>query len=262
MNEYPDVAYLSNLASQAGRITLANFEFGMQREWKSDETPLTATDTAINEMVLRSLRCDFPHVHVIGEEGNNNVDGAEYKILLDPVDGTIPFCIGVPVSTFVISVVKENTPLVAVIYDPFTKRRWSAERGKGTWLNGLHQMSVSKHSTIHRSNICLAWWKTAKYNIHTVCQKLIDGGAIWMNPMSIGYFGGIVASGSSEGTIFPGQIGLETAAMQLIVEEAGGKVTDINGKPMEYGANGEIQGHIISNGLIHDELVEIVRSCQ
>ncbi len=262
MNHYPKVAYLSNLAMQAGKITLQNFELGMQREWKSDETPLTATDTAINEMVLESLRCDFPHIHVIGEEGNYNVDGAEYKILLDPVDGTIPFSIGVPVSTFVISVVKENTPLVAVIYDPFNKRMWCAERGEGTWLINSGRVHVSKHSTVHRANICLSWWKTANYNLHTVCQKLIERGATWMNPMSMAYFGGIIASGSSEGTIFPGQIGFETAAMQLIVEEAGGKVTDIYGNPMQYGPNGEIQGHIISNGLIHDELVEIVQSCQ
>ena len=90
----------------------------------------------------------------------------------------------------------------------------------------------------------------------------MDAGAKWMNFASVAVFGGLIASGQIEASIFPGQKAWETGAMQVIVEEAGGKVTDIYGKPMRYGPNGEIEGHIVSNGWIHDELVEIVRECQ
>jgi len=65
-----------------------------------------------------------------------------------------------------------------------------------------------------------------------------------------------------DATIFPGQDGWETAAMQVIIEEAGGKVTDIYGNKMVYGPKSEISGHIASNGLIHDKLVALVQSCQ
>lgn len=277
-NKCPDSGYFAKLARQAGEITRQNFCLGMEREWKEDETPLTATDTAINDLVLNELGRDFPHVRVIGEEGSDNLTEAEYTVYCDPVDGTIPFCLGVPISSFCISVVRENTPLSAVIYDPFSERLWSADKGCGChlevgkgkidegaigsalrplWFPHL-QCSVSKHSTIHKANICMVWWQGSPYNLHDVCPLIMSRGGKWMNPASIAYFGGLVASGQFEATIFPGTKAWETAAMQIIVEESGGKVTDIHGNPMRYAMNGEIKGHIISNGLIHDQLVELV----
>jgi len=285
--DYPDAQYLAVLASTCGAIMLENFQLGMKKEWKSDETPLTASDEAINKLVIDQISLSYPKVRIIGEEGSHDVPGAEYTVLCDPVDGTIPFCLGIPVSAFCISVVKGNQPLAAVIYDPFQKRMWVAEKGNGcrlytgdfecstgkyypvsgesyTVLNGAimsaqKTVSVSKHPAVHRSNICMVWWRDSGYELHDVCKLIMDAGAKWMNPCSIAYFGGLVASGEMEATIFPGTCGWETAAMQLIVEEAGGKVTDIYGRPMKYGPKGQIEGHIISNGLVHDQLVAIVK---
>jgi fructose-1,6-bisphosphatase/inositol monophosphatase family enzyme len=83
-----------------------------------------------------------------------------------------------------------------------------------------------------------------------------------MEPYSIAYLGALVSSGKLEGTIFPSSKGWETAAIQLLVEEAGGKVTDIYGNAMQYGPEGQINGHIVSNGSVHDELLKIVQSCK
>lgn len=242
---------------------LRNFRLGMNCRWKSDGTPLTATDTAINKFVVKSLRRDYPHINVIGEEGSHRVRNAEYTVLFDPVDGTVPFRMGVPISTFCISVVRGHIPLCAVIHDPFGKRMWCAIRGDGSFLNH-ERLSVSKHRNLKRATICMVWWKSppGNYNLHVVCERLMDAGAIWINPVSIAYFGALVASGQLEATIFPGQKGWETAPMQLMVEEAGGKVTDIYGNEMRYGEDGAIKGHIISNGRVHDELVRIVQECQ
>ncbi len=258
---YPDSNYLYDLAIQAGEITRRNFRLGMERTYKENNTPLTETDTAINQLVIDSIRRDYPHVRVIGEEGDYEVGGAEYTVLCDPVDGTIPFCRGIPISSFVISVVKEHQPLAAVIYDPFQKRMWHATKGEGSFMHGK-RLKVSTHSSLKHSNICMIWWTGSPFNLHAVCGKLMNAGALWGNPQSIAYYGGLLASGEQDATIFPGRNGWETAAMQLIVEEAGGKVTDIHGNPMRYGPKGEIEGHIISNGLLHDELVALVASCQ
>lgn len=261
MNAYPDTSYLREIAVQAGGLMDKGFQLGMKRELKSDNTPITDTDTAINRFVCGMIEHDFPHVRVIGEEGNYDVPDAEYTVLCDPVDGTFPFCRGTPISSFVISVIKGNQPLAAVIYDPFMDRMWHATKGRGAYLNN-QRVRVSDHDTVNRSNICMIWWHKAPFNLHAVAAKLMDAGAVWQNPLSIAYFGGLLASGEQDATIFPGLKGWETAAMQLIVEEAGGKVTDIHGNPMVYGPKGEINGHIISNGLIHDDLVQIVGSCQ
>ena len=186
---YPDVTYLKHLAWIAGGIMRANFSTGMKREWKSDETPLTVTDTKINDFVVKSIARDFPEVRVIGEEESNTIEDAEYTIFCDPVDGTIPFSLGLPISTFCISVFEHGKPIIGVIYDPFQERMWFAERGQGSFLwqvptfchdplykeewsdkkGDITQVEVSKLSTINRSNICMIWWKGSSYHLHDVC---------------------------------------------------------------------------------------------
>lgn len=260
-NHYPTTSYLSWLAHNAGSIILKNFTLGMRRSDKEDKTPVTISDTDINSMVLSNVCKNFPHIHIIGEEGNREVADAEYTVICDPVDGTIPFSRGIPISTFVISVLKNLQPIAAVIYDPFQKRMWTAERGLGTFLNGK-PAQVSQHGSLDRAHICMVWWGGAEYNLNDVCGKLMERHAQVMNPLGIAYHGGLLASGECDATIFPSRKGLETAAMQLIAEEADGKVTDIHGRPMKYGPQGEIEGHVISNGLVHDEILEIIASCQ
>lgn len=252
----PNETYFAVLAAQAGEIMRKNFCLGMERTSKDDNTPVTASDTRINQLVIDSIRRDFPHVRVIGEEGNYDVADAEYTVLCDPVDGTIPFCRGIPIATFVISVIKENWPLVAVIYDPFMSRMWSATRGQGTFLNGK-PVRVSTHAELKGTNACLLFWHGSEFNLYAVCHMLMEAGVTWGNPLTVAYYGGLLASGEQDAIIFPGRKGWETAAMQLLATEAGGKATDIYGKPLQYGPNGEIKGHIISNGLIHDQLVEM-----
>ena len=284
---YPEVAYLMNLAYCAGNLTRDGFQLGMKVDWKEDDTPLTATDTAINEMVVEAINRDFPKVKVIGEEGSNLVTGAKYTVYCDPVDGTIPFKCGVPISAFCISVVEDQTPLAAVIYDPFEKRFWSATKGQGCYLSTqpdwadespdpsygpslayypgvvcsvAKKVAVSKQATLKNAMLCMLWWKGAKHNLGAVCEEVMNRGAHWMNPVSIAYFGGLLASGDFDATIFPGTKIWETAAMQLIVEEAGGKVTDMVGNPIRYGGDVPFNGHVMSNGLIHEELLDIIHS--
>lgn len=261
IRSYPRSDYLVSLARRAGEIMRKNFRLGMERKLKSDNTPVTEADIAINQLVIDSICRDYPQVRVIGEEGSYEPGDHEFTLLCDPIDGTIPFCRGIPISAFVAAVIKGNQPLTAVIYDPFMDRLWHAEKGQGAFLND-QPVTLSKHNTLKLSNICVVWWRKAPYNLHRVCEQLVEAEAGWMNPASIAYVGGLVASGEFEATIFPGHHGWETAAMQLIVEEAGGRATDIHGQPLQYGPRGEIEGHIISNGHFHDELVELVRSCQ
>lgn len=259
--EYPSRLMLIGLAYRAGDIMLRNFQLGMTRELKNDRTPVTESDTAINSLVIKILRRKFPAVDIVGEEESFRISNAEYQVLCDPVDGTIPFCRGIPISAFCISVMHQGTPIIGVIHDPFMGRTWSAERDKGAFLNE-NPAIVSKCPNIYESHVGMVWWKGSPYHLHDVCGRFLEIGNEWSNSMSIAYFGGLVASGEIDATVFPGRSGWETAAMQVVVEEAGGIVTDIYGQPMVYGPNGEIEGHIVSNGYVHEELVSLVQSCQ
>jgi myo-inositol-1(or 4)-monophosphatase len=258
---YPDSTYLRSLAVLAGRIILKNFKLSMSKKWKRDGSPLTITDIEINDLVLSSFRRDFSHIRIISEEGNQDVD-SEDIVYCDPLDGTDPFSRGIPVSTFCISLVRKNIPMVAVIYDPFSKRMWHATCGEGAFL-GRTRIHVSQCTELKRSGIFIGWGEKSKFNLPSVCEKLVEAGTRWLNIPSISYLGGLIASGKMEATIHPGTFTWETAPMQLIVEEAGGKATDIFGNSLRYKADAKMsRGHIISNGIIHDQLVKLVIESQ
>lgn len=273
-NKYPSLEFLKQIARASGAVMIQNFGLGMKFDWKEDETPVTVTDKDINLLVVERLGQHFPEVRVIGEEGSNTIADAEYTVFCDPVDGTIPYRLGIPVSTFCISLFRNGKPIMGIIYDPFSRRLWSAEKGKGAWvtyygqseqghtLEQNHPISVSKQTTLDRSNLSMIWWKGSPYSLDEVHKIVMERGGHWINLASVAIFGGLIASGTVEGSIFPGKNAWETGAMQVIVEEAGGKVTDIYGNEMSYGPRGEIQGHIVSNGLIHQELVDAVEHCR
>ena len=233
------------------------FAPGMQYEWKEDHTPITESDTVINRLVIAQLKRDYPHITVIGEEESCIVDNSEYLVLVDPIDGTIPFCQGIPASTFCISVLKNGIPIVAVIHDPYCNRTWSAEKGCGTTLNGK-PIRVSNQNKLAQSTISIMWWKGSIANLNKVCDEIVDSNAKWINLCSVAIAGGLIASGDLTASIFPGQKTWETAAMQLLVEEAGGTATDLYGNKLMFGKDLKIPGHIISNGHIHDKLVAMV----
>ncbi len=258
---FPDSTYLRCLGIKAGRTMRKAFKPGMKREWKEDHTPLTKSDKAINRMVIADLKRDYPHITVIGEEESRIVKDSEYVVLVDPIDGTIPFCQGIPAATFCISVLKNRVPIVAVVHDPYCKRTWYAEKGRGTMLNA-EPVRVSERATLAQSTVSIMWWCGSIGNLDKVCRELVERHVKWLNLCSVAITGGLIASSDLEASIFPGEKAWETAAMQLLVEEAGGVATDLYGNKLVYGEDLKIPGHIMSSGHIHDQLVGLVASCQ
>lgn len=253
-----DLSYLTNLARKAGGIITSNFKLGMDREWKLDDSLLTQTDTAINQMVIEVITRDFPMVRVIGEEdSSDNLVGNEWVVMCDPVDGTAAFGTGIPTCCFCISLLRDGQPVLACIYDPFQDRMYTAQIGKGSHLNGK-SIHVSEKPSIKHAFIGVVFWKGCSFNTWDIAAEVMERGATLMGPLSIAYWAALVAAGEIDATVFPGKTTWETSAIKLLVEEAGGKVTDIFGD--DHGRlDGEMKGHLVSNGLIHDELVTIAR---
>lgn len=267
-NEAPDLEYLRALAQQVGFIMQDAFYGPHTREWKPEgggfsETPVLAADKAINDFVLQSIVTDFPRMNALGEEGSRKIPKAEYMVAWDPIDGTNAYMIGAAISAFCISVLHRGTPIRSVIYDPlgFRPRMWFAEQGGGAFLNGRPLTKSLRHSELKRAHICLVWWHGCRYNLHEVAGKLMEAGAIVSNPLSLAYYGGLVASGTLEAAMFPGTAIWEAAAMQPIIEEAGGCITNIFGDPIRYD-RGNIAGCIVSgNNAIHDAILRVVAEC-
>lgn len=243
------------LARDAGTIMLEHFGIGIKKEWKQDLSPLTKADTIINKLSSDWVHKNFPDSGFLGEEGDNFNTNAESLWVCDPIDGTIPFSHAIPTCNFGIAHVLDGTPMLGVIYDPFLNRMFYAEKGKGAWCN-QKQIHVSKLKKFKQGAIGSTIWKTEKFNTEGFNTAMRDRDAFVICHAATMYPGSLVAAGELIANVWPGPTPWDIAPIKIIVEEAGGKHTDIFGNEQRYDT--DIKGSIASNGYIHDELVDIV----
>jgi len=181
---YKDFAM--GLAKEAGKIMRDNFKFGMKKEWKEDNTPVTKTDLVINALALERIKKAYPDHGVIAEEGSDFREGDEFVWVCDPVDGTIPFCHGVPTSVFSLALTHKGETIMGVVYDPFGDRMYIAEKGKGAFLNGT-KIRVSTHSVFENAVIGINWSHRSPVDLLQLFGALKDKKARGMNMGSIIY---------------------------------------------------------------------------
>ena len=247
------LGFAEKLARDAGAIILEYFEkFDKAVELKADESPVTIADKKINNLVIERITQSYPDHGVLGEEGSIHEDRNELWVC-DPIDGTKSFIQRIPTALFSLAFVVDGSPEVAVVYDPYQDKMFSAIKGKGAWVNGS-ELAVSKQDKIGEASIAL----TPRYNDMIRWRTFLDGlqnekTNLVLVPGNV-FKSTIIATGHIDGYIFPGRSAHDIAAAKLIVEEAGGKVTDLKGDEQRY--DGKIYGAIISNGVLHDQIVE------
>ena len=249
--------FAKDLALEAGKIMKANFTLNMEKQWKEDASPLTVADTTINRLVIDKVRAEYPDHNVKGEEESALGNESSYLWVCDPVDGTIAFSHGLPISTFSLALVQDGISQLGVVYDPFMDRMFSAEKGKGSFLNNeAIKVSELGITSLNKSAMAIENFARAKYDLIETERFLTEKNVKLMKLCSIVYPTVLVANGEFIGTIFPHDTAHDAAAIKIIVEEAGGKVTDLFGNDQRY--DQPIKGFIASNSKIHEELVKIV----
>lgn len=139
----PSLEYLTVLVKSVAHDELMP-RFKHTRHWiKQDGSVVTEADFAVQQRLLETLQADFPHFAFLSEEMDekeqhallrNNTRGIWY---LDPVDGTSNYAAGLPLFCISLALVIENLPVLAIVYDPIREECFSAQRGKGAWLNGV-----------------------------------------------------------------------------------------------------------------------------
>jgi len=235
---------------------LRHFSSRIKKSYKLDHSPVTKADLDINKLVIQGIKRHFPMHDVLGEEESHLVNSSEYAWVCDPIDGTIPYSYGIPVSVFSLALTHHGKPILGIVYDPFQKKIFFAEKGKGTTLNGK-KIHVSPKKELEHAFIGMDWWWHTKYDFTSLYPTLQSKNVHLINLGSITHMAALVASGQLQATIFPGRKSHDTAAVKIIVEEAGGKVTDLFGEEQRY--DQDIRGHIVSNGFLHQKLVKLVR---
>lgn len=225
-------------------------------EFKDNRTPLTEADVAVNQMVIDTVSSRFPTHRVLGEEASWEGGGGDGPVwVCDPIDGTMPFTLGVPVSFFSVAVVVDGAPVVALCHEPWLGRTWSAVVGRGTFLDG-RRVHVSGAASLADCYVGATGPRLLADTPGMVAALMGAARRVFMLGTTVGEVV-CVADGGMGGVVFTEDTAVDVAATALLVTEAGGRVTDLWGNPQRYDET--TRGAVFSNGLVHDQLLDLVR---
>lgn len=218
---------------------------------------VTEVDHASEDAIIKVIKKHFPYHHILSEEAGDLIQDSEYKWIIDPIDGTVNFAHRIPLCCISIAVEHKGQMAAAAIYNPFLNELFLAERGKGATLNDK-PISVSLKQQVEKA--CLVTGFPYTYLDEPngplqVFERFIRRGIPVRRLGSAAIDLAWVACGRFDGFYEHKLEAWDSAAGFLIVEEAGGKVTDLKGNlysPYQPGI-------IASNGIIHDELVDWVK---
>jgi len=218
---------------------------------------VTEVDHASEKAIIEVINRHYPGHHILSEECGDLVQDSEYKWIIDPIDGTVNFAHGIPLSCISIGIEHRGRMALAAIYNPFINEFFVAERGAGATLND-RPISVSKKEKV--INACMVTGFPYTYLDEPngplqVFERFIRRGIPVRRLGSAAIDLAWVACGRFDGFYEHKLQAWDSAAGFLLVEEAGGRVTDMKGAPYSPYQ----PGIIASNGVIHDELVSWVK---
>ncbi len=249
-----DLALAHALADAADAVTLARFRaHDLYVESKPDLTPVSDADRRVEQDLRALLASARPGDAVLGEEYGIDGGGSR-RWVLDPIDGTKNFVRGVPVWATLIALQVEGEVTVGVVSAPALGRRWWAGRGLGahagtslTHASPLHVSAVAALADASLSYSSLTGWEADGR-----LDGLLDlSRAVWRT-RAFGDFWShvLVAEGAVDISCEPEVSLWDLAALQVVVEEAGGRFTDLAGNARPDGGS-----VVCSNGLLHDEVL-------
>lgn len=222
------LAFMSDVAIEAGSAALAYFQTNLSVDMKDDDSPVTAADRDA-EMVIRSrIAAAYPSDAIMGEEFGESAGSTGRRWIIDPIDGTRSFVRGVPLFGVMIALEVDGAPDAGVLHFPALGETVGAVRGHGCWWNGRPSyVSTRQHMhdalvlTTDRENV-------TRYEHGAQFQSLVDAADItrtWGD--CYGY--ALVATGRAEVMVDPVVSPWDIAALIPIIEEAGGVITSWDG---------------------------------
>lgn len=252
-------ALLKTVLLRAGRILTRHFgKVGYKQKRRADL--LTIADLESQKAILDAIRREFPGDDYKAEENEERLTGADYLWIIDPLDGTTNYAHGYPVACTSVGVLKRGTPMLGGIYDPFRRELYLARKDRGAFLNGKRLRTSTTplikdsllitgfaYDRAERADYYLARFKTFILKCHDIRRS---GSAA----LDLAWIAAGRADGFWEYELNPWDV----AAGLLLIQEAGGKVTDFNG---ESWTDWRLMGKrtLASNGLIHESMLNTLR---
>lgn len=258
----PSLDQLTEVAVQAaragGRVLLGYFGRRLQIDFKSDINLVTEADRRAERTIVGLIRRAFPTHRILAEESGAVGDGAaDYRWLIDPLDGTTNFAHTFPMFCVSIGLERDGAMILGVVYDPVRRELWVARRGRGATLN-RRRIQVSPCARLAESLLVTGF----AYDLRDDPTNLTHFANFSLRARGIRRTGSAAldlcytATGRLDGFWELKLQPWDIAAGSLIVAEAGGRVTDCSGGPFTV----EAREIVASNGRIHDAMLDVIRS--
>ncbi|MDD2464092.1 MAG: inositol monophosphatase family protein [Desulfobulbus sp.] len=246
-------------ALSAGQLIKDRFHQPHDIRMKGVINLVTETDLAAEAMILKSLAKETPHIPVIAEESAQSLSGrsAPCYWVVDPLDGTTNFAHGVPHFAVSIALMEDDKPCVGAIYHPMLDELYCASRNGGAWLNE-QKIRVTQTDALIRALVATGF----PYNIDQTLPEVIgqlqrilpmvrDIRRAGAAALDLAY----VACGRLDGFYEINLQPWDTAAGWLLVEEAGGQLSDFGGAPYSP----FVPQTLATNGLLHTDLLKLLQ---
>jgi myo-inositol-1(or 4)-monophosphatase len=241
------------IAREAGALTATYFERRVAFETKGEFDLVTEADRASEKLIVERLRTYFPSHAIVAEEGGGHEGTSEYRWFVDPLDGTTNFAHSFPMFCVTMGLERAGETIAGVVYDPIRRELFTAERGAGAFLNN-HRVRASNIGKVAESLASTGFPSRKRHhnvNIHFYYQLAMASHGVRRTgsaALDLSY----VASGRLD---FFWEFGLkpwDMAAGALLVQEAGGRVSDMTGAPLSLTASDNI---LADNGALHAEIL-------
>ena len=242
-------------AKKAGDHAYSYFKNLSEFSRKQDRSPVTRADIEAEQIAKKIILKKFPDHDFVGEEEETEISGVSpYKWIVDPIDGTRDFIRGLGIWCTLLAVLKNDEPIIGIAYFPDFNELYSAQKGKGAYLNGK-KISVSSEKSLEESFITLSSAQHFSLDqnkpnqYHEVCIKADMNRSLGSWGFALVFKGVADAYIAGRGKIW------DFAALAVLCEEAGGRWTDFSGEKKL-----DTNSIILSNGLIHDQVLKILNS--
>ena len=247
-------------ARDAGRVLADKMGRALQVSNKGAIDLVTEADLASEKLIIERIKSHYPRHSILAEEsgatnGVEVVQGNEWKWIVDPLDGTTNYAHGYPCFCVSIALEHAGSIEIGVVYDPSRDELFAAERGQGATLND-RPMRVSTVDELNNSMLCTGF----PYNVRERPNFASDFAKFTMEAQAVRRDGSAaidlayIACGRFDGFWEDGLRAWDTAAGVLLIEEAGGMVTNFGGGPLDI----YTPKVLASNGLIHDSMMRVL----
>ena len=239
----------TELAEEAGRVTLRHFGAVVAHDDKRDGTPVTVADREAEQLIRQRIEARHPDHAILGEELGESNAGARVRWILDPIDGTRSFMRGVPLYGVLIGIEIEGDGVVGVVHFPPLGETVAAGRGLGCTWNG-RPCRVSAIDRLEDAVVCTTDVERLLARPEAEGWRRLQQRAAFSRTWGDCYGHALVATGRVEAQVDPVMAPWDAGPFLTILEEAGGRFTTLHGEATVHGGSG-----VSTNGVLHEEVL-------